>query len=100
MFEVTLSESVGKALLSGKRIYLVTRRFKNNDLIVLETFSKKEAYLKADFEAKNKADLSKHRIVLTRIVKWEKGYSFWEKYINEKTLNRTINSKKFNKLKT
>jgi len=99
MLKVSFSETIGKGLLNRKKVYLVTKRHENNDLIILETFSKKEAYLKADFEAKNKADLSNDRIVITEFERIGDGYSVCQKYINEKTLNRTINSKKFNRLK-
>ena len=99
MLKVSFSETIGKGLLSGKKVYLITKRNGNNDLIVLETFSKKEAYLKADFEAKNKADLSDDRIVLTMFEKCGNGYSISETYVNEKTLDKTISSNKFKALK-
>lgn len=99
MIKVSMSETIGQGLLMGRKVYLVTKRHENNDSIILETFSKKEAYYKADFEAKNKADLSDDRIVITLFEKCGKGYSISEQYINEKTLDKTINSKKFKALK-
>jgi hypothetical protein len=99
MLKVTLSETIAKGLLSGKKVYLVTKRCEDEDLIIFESFSKKESYLKADFEANNKADLSDEMIVLTTFEKCGIGYSISELYINEKTLKRTINSKKFKSLK-
>ena len=97
MIKVTLSENIGKQLLKGKPVYLVSKRIDLHDEIILETICKKEAYLFSSFQAKNKAELSEHKIVLTKFEKCGNGYSVSEQYINPKTLDKTINSKKFNK---
>lgn len=100
MLDIKFSKFIEETLKKRKKAYLITRRNGWEDTIIFETFSKKQAILRADLEAKNnKANLSRDDIVLTTYRNLGEVYCVSEKYIKEKTLDRTINSKKFKNLK-
>lgn len=97
----TFIKAMTNGLLKRKSLYVVSKKLLNEDEVILQTFSKKEAYLKSDFEAKNKTNPSKFVITLTHFKMVDKDTcQVCTRYINEKTLNKTINSKKFNNLKS
>lgn len=91
-----LTDEIKERLKKDKPYYIVSRRFIDKEQSVLNTEDEKLAVFRADFEAKNKVD--NYEIYLTVVKKQEHCISFEERFINEKTLTRTIRSKRFKKL--
>lgn len=82
--------------IKKRPMYLVTKEEGSEEITVLFTEDEKVATFRADYEAKNCVENS--IIYLTKMTDAGHCISFDRRLINEKTLTRTLRSKRFKKL--